>query len=77
MSVSRGIAYSKVSVKSQTVLPVEVRERLGVTAGDRLRYVIDGDVVRIERAAPDGQEDPFATFTEWSTAEDDEAFADL
>ena len=74
---SRTVAFSKVSVKSQTVLPAEVRERLGIAAGDRLRYIIEDDVVRIEKAGPELQEDPFATFTEWSSPEDDEAFADL
>jgi AbrB family looped-hinge helix DNA binding protein len=31
-------AFSRVSVKSQTVIPREVRERLGIKPGDRLRY---------------------------------------
>jgi AbrB family looped-hinge helix DNA binding protein len=74
---SRAVAYSKISVKSQTVLPAEVRQRLGVSAGDRLRYVIENGTVRIEKAGPDLQEDPFAAFTEWASPEDDEAFADL
>lgn len=77
MSRHRAIAYSKVSVKSQTVLPAEVRDRLGISAGDRLRYVIGEDWIRIEKAGAEAQDDPFATFTEWSSPEDDEAFADL
>jgi antitoxin PrlF len=76
-SPARKTVYSKVSVKSQTVLPVEVRARLGVKPGDRLRYVIDEAGVRIERGAPIEDDDPFATFTEWASDADDEAYADL
>ncbi|MBU3889258.1 MULTISPECIES: AbrB/MazE/SpoVT family DNA-binding domain-containing protein [Methylosinus] len=76
-SVRRQTVYSKVSVKSQTVLPAEVRERLRIKPGDRLRYVIDDSGVRIERGAANEEEDPFATFTEWASDADDEAYADL
>ncbi|MCC0808609.1 AbrB family transcriptional regulator [Methylobacterium sp. W2] len=69
-------AYSKISVKSQTVLPVEVRERLAVGPGDRLRYVLTEDGVRIEKAPSEG-DDPFVTFTEWAGRADDEDYADL
>jgi antitoxin PrlF len=68
--------YSRVSVKSQTVLPKEVRERLRVKPGDRLRYIFDERGVRIEKGTVD-EDDPFATFTEWSSEADDEAYADL
>jgi antitoxin PrlF len=69
--------YSKLSVKSQTVLPREVREQLRVAPGDRLRYVVDDRGVRIEKAAGSPDDDPFAAFSEWSTEADEEAFADL
>jgi len=69
--------YSKVSVKSQTVLPSAVRQRLNIKPGDRVRYVLDDDGVRIERGAPAAEDDPFATFTEWSSEEDDAAYGDL
>lgn len=71
------LAYSKVSVKSQTVLPREVRERLRIAPGDRLRYIIDDKGVRIDKPAQVEEDDPFIAFTEWASAEDDEAFADL
>jgi antitoxin PrlF len=76
-SAKRQTVYSKVSVKSQTVLPAEVRERLRIKPGDRLRYVLDETGVRIERCAPNDEDDPFATFTEWASDADDEAYADL
>lgn len=70
-------AYSKISVKAQTVLPQAVREKLGIAPGDRLRYVIDDAGVRIERALPEERDDPFASFHEWASAEDEAAYADL
>ncbi len=69
-------AFSKVSVKSQTVLPAEVRDRLSIRPGDRLRYVITPEGVTIDRAPPEG-DDPFAAFTEWGGPIDDEDYADL
>jgi antitoxin PrlF len=69
--------FSKVSVKSQTVLPREVRERLGVGPGDRLRYVFDAGGVRIEKEAMREEEDPFVAFGEWSSEADEAAYGDL
>jgi len=69
-------AYSKVSVKSQTVLPSEVREYLDVGPGDRVRYVLSPEGVRIEKALPEG-DDPFVAFTEWAGAADEEDYANL
>ncbi len=71
-------AYSsKLSSKAQTVVPKEVRERLGLKPGDTVRYRVTDTGILIEKALSDGDEDPFATFTEWASAEDDQAFADL
>jgi antitoxin PrlF len=75
--MKRKTVYSKVSVKSQTVVPAEVRERLRIKPGDRLRYIIDDTGVRIERDVPREEDDPFAIFTEWASDADDEAYADL
>jgi len=36
-----------VTIKGQTTLPKAVRLALGIVAGDRVRYVIDGEDVRI------------------------------
>jgi antitoxin PrlF len=68
--------FSKVSVKGQTVLPREVRERLGVGPGDKLRYVFDARGVRLEKAFS-REEDPFVAFSEWSSDADEAAYADL
>jgi antitoxin PrlF len=69
--------YSKLSVKSRTVLPREVRERMKVSPGDRRRYLVDDQGVRIEKEMQAQEDDPFATFSEWSSEADEEAFADL
>ncbi len=71
-------AYSsRLSSKAQTVIPKEVRQRLGIKPGDTLRYRITDVGVVIEKARPGVEEDPFATFTEWDSPEDDQAFAGL
>ena len=66
---------ARVTSKSQLVLPKAVRERLGVAPGDTLVFRLDHDGVRVEKGAdPD---DPFASFHEWASAADDEAYKDL
>ena len=69
-------AYSKVSVKSQTVLPRAVRERLNIRTGDTLRYRVTKQGVLLDKASP-AEDDPFAAFSEWSGEADDKAYADL
>ncbi len=69
-------SYSKVSVKSQTVLPREVRARLGVRPGDTLRYRLTDQGVLIDKA-PAEADDPFATFSEWASDADEKAYAKL
>lgn len=68
---------SKLSSKAQTVVPREIRERLGLKPGDILRYRVTETGILIEKARTEGEDDPFATFTEWSSPEDDLAFAEL
>ena len=68
---------SKLSSKAQTVVPKQVRERLGLKPGDTVRYRITDEGVMLEKARPGSDDDPFATFVEWSSEEDDLAFADL
>jgi antitoxin PrlF len=70
------VAYSKVSVKSQTVLPRAVRERLNIRPGDTLRYRVTKEGVLLDKASA-AEDDPFAAFSEWSGAADEKAYADL
>ena len=71
------VYHSKLSAKHRTVLPRAVRERLRISPGDRLRYLVDERGVHIEKAAGEADDDSFATFSEWSSEADEEAFADL
>ena len=71
------IAFSKVTSKSQTVIPREVREKLGLKPGDRLRYSTSEKGVVIEKATAQVEDDPFAVFNEWSSAADEKAYGKL
>jgi antitoxin PrlF len=75
--MSKPTAFSKVSVKSQTVIPREVRERLDLRPGDMLRYRLTKDGVLIDKASANETGDPFATFSEWSSEADEKACAGL
>lgn len=77
-----GALTSKVSSKSQTVIPRSVREKLGLQPGDRLAYRITDEGVMIEKQdvsddiATDLYFDPLVWW-EWATPEEDEAWAYL
>jgi antitoxin PrlF len=70
------VAYSKITSKSQTVIPREVRERLNLKPGDKLRYAMTSNGVLIEKSVI-VEDDPFAVFTEWAGEADEKAFSDL
>ncbi len=72
-----GVAFSKVTSKSQTVIPRQVREKLGLKPGDRLRYTTSDKGVMIEKAAAQIEDDPFAVFSEWSSDADEKAYGEL
>jgi antitoxin PrlF len=69
--------FSKVSVKSQTVIPREVRERLRLRPGDTLRYRMTEAGILLDKAPAGEADDPFATFSEWSNAADAKAYDGL
>jgi antitoxin PrlF len=68
--------FSKVSTKSQTVLPRAVRDKLGIKPGDTLRYRITAQGVLIDKAHGE-TDDPFASFSEWSGEADEKAYGEL
>jgi looped-hinge helix DNA binding domain, AbrB family len=70
-----GKVIARITSKSQLVLPKEVRARLDVGPGDTLEFRIDGKGVHVEKAQT--QDDPFATFDEWASKADDDAYRDL
>lgn len=72
-----GLAFSKISSKSQTVIPREIRERLGLKPGDRVRYAMTASGITIEKAGRQTEDDPFVVFAEWSSEADEKAYGKL
>lgn len=68
---------SKLTSKAQTTIPAPVRTALHLREGDELLYSIDGDRVILTKAARGAIDDPFATFDEWASDADRQAYADL
>lgn len=78
--MGKPVLISKVTAKGQATIPAAVRKHLGIAGGDALVFTIDNDTVTVSRAEPlDAGFLKLATesFTEWNSAEDDEAFRDL
>ena len=75
-SSRQSAAFSKISVKSQTVIPREVREQLKLKPGDTLRYRITDDGILLDKASEAG-DDPFAAFSEWTSEADEKAYGGL
>ena len=69
-------SFSRVSVKSQTVIPRDVREQLKLKPGDTLRYRITEDGILLDKATEAG-DDPFAAFSEWTSEADEKAYGGL
>ena len=68
--------FTAVMENGRVVIPEPVCQRLGLKAGDVLRFRASGDLVTIEKVR-DAEDDPFATFSEWNSAEDDELYRNL
>lgn len=71
---------SRVSTKGQTVLPIPIRESLGVDAGSILSWELKGDHVVMRKVSDldvEYHRSLNASLTEWNSPEDNEAYADL
>jgi antitoxin PrlF len=68
---------SKLTSKAQTTIPQPVRAALRVREGDELAYTIENNRVVLTKASRAVRDDPFATFDEWSSENDQRAYADL
>lgn len=72
--------FSKITAKSQTTVPREVREALGVKPGDTLVYRIKSGKVTVARAEPLDRaylKSLESTLSEWNSKEDADAYDDL
>ena len=74
------IELATLTAKGQVTMPKAVREALGLRQGDQLSWELEDGAVRVEPVTPldltylRGLE---AGLQEWTSAADDEAFADL
>lgn len=68
--------FATVFENGRVVIPEPVRWRLGLKPGAVLRIRVTGDRVTIEQVR-EAADDTFATFSEWSSAEDDELYRGL
>ncbi len=69
--------HARVSSKGQTVIPKTVRQRLGLKTGDLIRFkVSEKGAVTIDKVRG-GKDDPFASFGEWTSDEDEKLYGDL
>ena len=51
MSANAFVDNAKIMSKGQVTIPKDVREVLGVKSGDRVTFVVEGNVVRIVNSA--------------------------
>jgi bifunctional DNA-binding transcriptional regulator/antitoxin component of YhaV-PrlF toxin-antitoxin module len=75
-----GMHFAKITSKSQTTVPKEVREALKAGPGDTLGYRVGPEGVSVIKVEPLDWEYLKAlesTLSEWNTPEDAAAFDDL
>jgi antitoxin PrlF len=68
---------SKLTSKAQTTIPLPVRNALHLGPGDELAYAIEGERVILTKSTKAPADDPFATFSEWSSEADKQGYAGL
>lgn len=71
---------SRLSSKGQVTIPAEIRDQLGLEAGDVVIYELRDEVVVLRRGEPFDVAYHAAlsdTLDEWTSPEDEEAFRDL
>lgn len=71
------VHLSKLTSKSQTVIPREIRARLELKPGDVVRYRLTEAGVVIDKLPQQSDEDSLASFSEWTSPSDDEAYGGL
>jgi antitoxin PrlF len=71
------VLLSKLTSKSQTVIPREIRARLDLKPGDVVRYRLTDAGVVIDKLPQQADEDTLASFSEWASASDDASYGEL
>ena len=51
MSANTFVDNAKVMAKGQVTIPKDIRKILGVTSGDRISFIVEGNTVRIVNSA--------------------------
>ncbi len=69
------LGRSRIGRSNRITLPRRLCERLDLQPGDMIRYMIDGDVVTLDKAPPAYGD--FSVFSEWASPADEAAYADL
>ena len=64
------------SSRSQIVVPKPIRELLGIDPGDVIAFEERGGEVVIRPVRLASRDESFATFDEWASDADEEAYAD-
>jgi len=74
---------TRLTTKHQTTIPLEVRRALGLEAGDRVEFRVEGTTVTLRRVERELSDDlvfrlvQTHAMRDWNTPEDDQAFRDL
>ena len=63
--------------KRRAIVPNEARDQASIDPAASLLCLNDDPSTLLENLGLCEQDDPFVTFTEWSSPEDDEAFRNL
>jgi len=73
-------ATSKLTKKYQVTVPLAVRKKLKLNAGDTIVFDIEKDTIKLRKARPIDIEFSSAlnpTLSEWESKNDEEAYSDL
>jgi len=71
---------SKLTIKGQATIPMQIRNKLNLQVGDKVGFTIKGQEVIICKVSPfdyNYHQALSSTLSEWDTKDDDEAYHDL
>lgn len=72
--------YGKMTSKHQVTVPADVRNALGISAGDHVTFAVEDGRAVLRKANPEDEawyRFVMSHMTEWASPEDEEAFCDL